>query len=214
MPIIKINGEEIERTLCTKILGVDIDHTLNFKKHVSKVCSKLAYCSHILTKLRGKVNLKILQTLYYAYANSILEYAISIWGCTAKYILHPLQVVQNSILRSMQYVPKYTNMKTVFKRLKILNIHSLYSYSACCYMYKALNNLCPKHINNMLIHKKSYKYATRHLNLLSKPQFTLDKATMCLSWKAPTLFNTLPNNIRNSSSLKSFKKNLKNHLLT
>lgn len=213
-PIIKINEQIIERTACTKLLGIDIDQSLNFSKHISKVCSKIAYCSHILTKLKGKTNIKILKSIYYAFANPIMEYAISIWGSTAKCFLQPLHVVQNSLIRAMQYVPRYTNMNIVYKNLKILRISSLYYFSVCNYMFKAVNNSCPEIIKNILIIKNTNKYVTRQSNYLRKPQYTLSKCTKSLSWKAPTFYNLLPQDIKDSSSNKVFKNKLKVHILS
>ena len=49
---IMIHNEKIERVYTTKLLGVQIDAHLNWKRHIEYTCKKLSKCIGILTKAR------------------------------------------------------------------------------------------------------------------------------------------------------------------
>ena len=80
--------------------------------------------------------------------------------------------------------------------------------------YKALDGKAPGYITDLL---KPYT-PTRNLrssskNLLNVPPVKLvSYGQRCFSYVAPSLWNSLPDNIRQSSSLQNFKTHIKTHL--
>ena len=82
--------------------------------------------------------------------------------------------------------------------------------------YKALNNLVPSYVRDTLIYLTFHE--TRQLrsstkNLLSIPHFNLrTHSARSSSVAAPTIWNALPSDIKNSSSVSVFKNRLKTFL--
>ena len=210
-PIIKINNCIIEQTHCSKLLGIFVDNKLNFSNHIKKVCSKLAYCGHILNKVDKSVNTKIKKQMYYAFAAPLIEYGISVYASTSYKQLHPLQVIQNMLIRSLSNKILPTNM--LFKKLGILNIKQLFSMKLACYMFRAKHGNCPETIINKIYTESQHSYRTRHKNLSKKPKFTKTISTKCLSWQAPSAWNELTTDIKNCNNYKKFKIMVKQYLL-
>ena len=101
----------------------------------------------------------------------------------------------------------------------LLNLHWL---PICCHIvfkillitYKALNNLAPSYIRDLLTpYIPSRQLRASSKNLLVIPHFNLKTyGARSFSVAAPTLWNTLPSDIMNSSSMSDFKNKLKTFL--
>ena len=91
---IKINDTEIERKSVTKFLGVQIDDKLNWKAHITHICSKISKAIAILRKVRSIFPLNILKMIYMSLIYSHINYCILIWGSAEKTILEPLFKLQ------------------------------------------------------------------------------------------------------------------------
>ena len=76
---IKINGHRLQPSKVVKYLGFYIDDELNWKTHISFVCSKLKRANGALSKLHHFVSEKILLSLYYSLFHSHMSYAALIW---------------------------------------------------------------------------------------------------------------------------------------
>ena len=77
--------------------------------------------------------------------------------------------------------------------------------------YKALNNLAPSYIRDLLIpYISSCQQRSSSKNLLSIPHFNLRTyGARSFSVAVPKLWNTLPSDIKNSPSVSVFKTDLK-----
>ena len=65
-PFLKIGGKKIFHSLHIKYLGVLSHSHLNWKPHISSLCSKLARTNGIISKLRHYVSIKTLTNIYYS----------------------------------------------------------------------------------------------------------------------------------------------------
>jgi hypothetical protein len=65
---------------CTKYLGIMIDKNLNFKRQIEHLTKKVRYGLYILGKMRSIADRKLRKTLYFAFVQSHIQYAITVWG--------------------------------------------------------------------------------------------------------------------------------------
>ena len=104
-------------------------------------------------------------------------------------------------------------IKPVLKQLHWLPVSQRIDYKILLLTYKALNGQAPGYITELL---KPY-VPTRNLrssskNVLNVPPVKLvSYGQRCFSFVAPSLRNSLPDNIRQSSSLQNFKTHIKTH---
>ena len=70
---VRINDTEIERKSVTKFLGVQIDDKLNWKAHITHICSKISKSIAILRKVRSIFPSNICENLY---VTNILSYKL------------------------------------------------------------------------------------------------------------------------------------------
>ena len=80
--------------------------------------------------------------------------------------------------------------------------------------YKALNGMAPSYIYDLQVHQpnRNLRSASRGLSLVVPPHQTQAYGARSLSVAAPTLWNSLPVDIKNAQSLFTFKKKLKTFL--
>jgi hypothetical protein len=210
---ISIDNSIIERSNCVKLLGIEIDNKLNFSKHISKVCSKLAFCNYAFSKIKGNSNIALYKLLYNSYAKSILEYGVSVWGSTAKVHLKPLTVLQNSIVRKI--CPPDLKLRTMaqYRKIGILPMNKLYKHNVACYMFRLQKLNVPSYLRDNLLIKKNFRHSYRYAHYLAKPKNKLQNCTKNIKWSGPNIWNSLPINLMKISPFSKFKTMLKNFLL-
>ena len=78
-------------------------------------------------------------------------------------------------------------------------------------MYKSINNLfyCPIDFHN----RRNIVHNLRHQHPIEIPFVPSRQSQLFIEVRGPTIWNNVPEYIRNSPSLFSFKKNIKRHYI-
>ena len=168
-----------------------------------------------------------MRALYFTHIYPHLIGAISIWGTDkhkADYI-QPLIRTQKKIVRLIVNKPPRTHTKPLMNQLKILSIPYLYIYRVSIethpYIHptKQLNR--PAHDHNYLSIAHIHDYPTRYAR--QKHQYIPNRSCKKnrppahniehLNAKYARVWNAIPEHIRDTRSLKTFKALLKDYLL-
>ena len=115
-----IDGNTITRVNEIKFLGVIIDDTLSWKKHILFTRSKVAKCIGILCKARKYINRNYLVNLYYSFMYPYLSYCVIIWGSACASHLLPLIKIQKVAIRCICNLPPRTSSIYLFKSTTIV----------------------------------------------------------------------------------------------
>ena len=132
-----------------------------------------------------------------------------------KSTLKPMQLLQNYAAKVLTKRCKYDSATESLKELHWFPIQQRCEFKTLLMTYKALNNLAPPYISELLVLKTSaYRTRSSSDNLLLEMPFTrrktfYDRSFTCLSAK---LWNNLPYSLRSSENVVNFKKNLKTHM--
>ena len=76
-----------------------IDDKINWKYHISFICSRISRNTGIFFKLRHYLSPQQLKQIYYNLIYPYLSYAIVAWGSAYKSITKAVQIKQNHIAR-------------------------------------------------------------------------------------------------------------------
>ena len=79
---VSIKNSNIKRVYVIKFLGILIDDRLNWKEHISLICSKLSRCIAIIYKAKHLLDKHSLVMLYDSLFVPYLSYCSEIWGNT------------------------------------------------------------------------------------------------------------------------------------
>jgi len=72
--------QKINFTNTIKFLGIIIESSLTWNKHIDYINSKLNSLSYILHSLRSVLSLEIIKQIYFSYVQSVINYGIIFWG--------------------------------------------------------------------------------------------------------------------------------------
>jgi hypothetical protein len=104
---------------------------------------------------------------------------------------------------------------TFFRKLDILPLPKLYSFSIQGFMHKYEQNVLPNIFDDMFIRNRDIlRYNTRQSNYFHQPKARTDFMTRTLQHKAVTISNYFRTIIDYNSSMKTFKTILKKHLMS
>ena len=202
-----------------KYLGVIIDDKLNWKYHISFLCSKISRNTGIFYKLRHYLSLSQLRQLYYNLIYPYLSYAIVAWGSIYKSHLKCLQTRQNHIVRSIFFATLYgENTESALPLLNLLNLLTLdriYEVQALIFTHKWHTQNLPTIFDNYFqyaknIHTHNTRYSSK--DNLYKPRVRTNTGKQTISSMATSLWQKLPTQIKNVKG-NLFKKKAKEHLL-
>ena len=158
-------------------LGVYVDNSLNWKKHICCIAGKISPGIGIILKRRKYLNEESLLTLYYCFIYPFLIYCNHVWGTTYKTNLSKLQILQNQVLRIITGSKPRCHVDLFYKNLGILNLSEINMYLTGMFMYKIYNQDVPHLFDDFFM----YNYDEGMNNLLSK-QFIFRRFEM--SWRS------------------------------
>ena len=194
----------IDRNAQVKSLGIVLDPTISWHKHIDFVAPKLSKNIFLLRYLSGFLSPNVLRTAYFALCESHMRYGIILWGNCGD-ALSRVFGLQRRAIRVLGSVRYRACCKAVFIREKILTFPSLFIHECLVHAHKLFNS---ESTTGQDIHS----YNTRY-----KGDLRADRYRLSLSQNGPNhlsiiFFNKLPISIR-CLSLKKFKVATKNLLL-
>lgn len=200
--LVRINNKSIAKSPNIKFLGVNLDNSMSWEIHIQNLSDRLATKNFSIIQLRGSVNVSTLRIYYYGCIQSILLYGILCWGnCSG---VNKIFIQQKRLLRSMLNVPYSTSCRELFKQQGILTIYCLYILESVCYVKKNLDKYAKcGEVNH---------YNTRSANKLYVPAHRLNQVAKGPFILSIRIFNSLPDNIKSTNSLKHFKVAVTNFL--
>ena len=126
-----------------------------------------------------------------------------------------LQHVQNTAARIVTYTSRQDHITPILSELHWLPVQYRIIYKILLFTYKALNDLAPSYIRDLITDYVPLRSSLRssNMNYLVQPRSNFVKCgDRSFAVAAPKLWNSLPLCIRNASNLHAFKSMLKTHL--
>lgn len=203
-----ICGNIIISTSAVKLLGLKIDQQLNFVTHVKELCRKAnnkvkAFCRVI--NYMDKTKAKLLFNTFFV---SCFNYCPLIWmfcgrsgdDAINRVHLRALRTLHDDFSSSFQELLNLDNSVSVHHK----NLQTLMTE-----IYKSTHHLNPQFMWDFFREKET-PYNLRTNNLLKLPPTrTVSHGMNSLTFRGSIIWNTLPDNIKNITSLNAFKTQIK-----
>lgn len=208
LPTVILDSHVISAVDECSFLGVTLDSHLKFTKHIAHLKRKLAPGIRILIKARYYFSKPTLITLYYSFIHSHLNYCITSWGTTYPTHIAPLQHLQNQAIRILTFSSFSCCVSDILHNHRILSLHSLVKYNLCIVLFKLMNNPPPVNIfpEAILVNTNRTRFAANNNLLLPLVHTNYGKHSGYFA--SLSTWNSLPPNIKQSSSLALVKKNI------
>jgi len=211
-----ICGKETVRATCVKYLGITIDENLKWNEHIKLVYNKVIKYTGIFYKIRQKLPDKCLKNLYYATVYPHILYGIEIYANTNKTFLNELMILNNKLLRTIQKKDMKTNVLELYEEYHTLPIDLLHRYKVMLFMHKFLNNkqsLPNGFTNYFILNKSIHGHSTRSVNDFHLENCQTSFGTKSMRHIGPSLWNSLPIDLKYEHSLQNFQKKLRVYLI-
>ena len=166
-----------------------------------------------IIRVKPSLTTKAMLILYNSLLLSHLRYCITSWCFGNRAKINQLQRICNKFIRAMYGIKRRGCVKNVMIKNELLNIQQLYESEIAILMYKFQKRTLPIPIQQLFQLKPS-QIKTRSDSQIISSCFRTTICQQSIKFIGPKIWNTLPQEIKNCSTLVSFKNKLKIYYLT
>ena len=210
---LSLSNDIIPVSSSARNLGFIFDSDMSFSDQIKSVSKSCHFHIRDIRRIRHLLPLSAATALANSLVSSKLDYCNSLYSGISQVNLNKLQRIQNSLARVITNTSKYQHITPILKKLHWLPVKQRIDYKLCLLTYKTLTNQQPTYLYNSLSFP-SHSVSTRSSDslVLSIPYVRSSLGKRAFSVIGPRLWNSLPPDTRNSSSLPIFRSRLKTHL--
>ena len=199
-----------------KSLGVVLDSMLSFDAHVGAICKSSHYHIRALRHIRRTLSTDLAKTVACAIVGSRLDYCNSLLYRVSSKNINRLQHAQNAAARVVLNRNRFLfpHARPMLRELHWLPIKERIEHKLATLVFKTRSYHEPSYLDALLVDyipTRSLRSSDRK-GLLVVPRSKLVIGSRAFRVAAPSLWNGLPESVRMSSSVASFKASLKTHL--
>ena len=207
---LQIRGSELDVVKKTKCFGVQVD-SLDWKEHIKAVSTKVSRAIGFLKHAKNILPMASLKTLYSSIVETHFRYCCSAWGCYGTIDINQLQKLQNRAARIVTNSSYDAPSRPLIESLGWKTICELIDQDSRSMVYKSINGLAPQYMGNLFIrnstcNSRSLRNTATDLRL---PKKTSANGQKCFSYRGAKLWNSLPAETKQASSMTVFKQCLK-----
>ena len=191
------------------LLGVSINSELNFENHISNICNKVSKKLNALGPIAGYITFEKRRMLFKAFIESQFNYCSLIWMLHSRTMNNKINHLHERSLRIV-YSDQSSTFEELLERDKTFSIHHKNIKSLAIEIYKFVNGLSPEIMNSVFHLKENNRYSLRNVyELSSRNPRTVKCGTETISYLAPKVWSIVPQPIRESTSIHSFKTKIR-----
>ena len=211
---LRVGGNEILFSDCVKSLGVYLDPSLTMRQHISYICKSAYFELRKISSIRPFLTQFAAVQLVSSLILSRLDYCNAILAGLPSEDIARLQRIQNNAARLIFQKSKRNHVTPLLLELHWLPVKYRIQYKTATLAFRRFENTLPLYLSSLLnIYQPSRSLRSSNEKLLTVPKIsTKTFGQRSFQYQAPLVWNSLPTEIRNCSSLETFKKHLKTHL--
>ena len=215
VPSIRIGDANIPPSNKCRNLGVIFDPNMSFISHLSTVSKSVRFHLRNLDFIQRFLNQTSTEQLVHAFITSRLDFCNSLMYNLPQHHIDKLQRLQNASARLIALSRRTAHITPTLKSLHWLPITDRIAFKILLLVFQSLRGTSPGYIDEIItLHQPSRNLRSAKALQLTVPCTTHSWGDRSFSHTAPVLWNNLPFDIRQSSSLSAFKTSLKTHLFT
>ena len=196
-------------------LGVTFDRFMNLDRHITSVCQSSYAHLRRIAAIRASLSFHTAEQLIHAFISSRLDFCNSLLTGLPQQSLNRLQKVQNASARLLTRTKSSDHITPILYNLHWLPVKHRIQFKILLLTFKALHGLAPCYITHLLqqrnIRPGLRSSSSSHILYVPKTRLA-SYGDRAFSSCAPRLWNSLPDELRATPDLSTFKHNLKSHL--
>ena len=212
-PEVKLNESVLQVVDSITYLGVVVDNKLSFKEHVLEVIKNCSKTTNYFLRSSKSINLKSRIDVYRCMVEPLYKYCPTLLMYVPNKYIQKLQILQNRGMRCILKCNSYTPVSLMLDCLCFLSVRQYLTYRTMCFIYKADRNLLPPYLKrNLVINSEIHRYETRSNNAFHVNKTNKECTKSSVFYDGVALYNNLPDTIKLSETIYSFKQKLKVHI--
>lgn len=215
IPLISVAGVEVAVSKKpVRNLGVEFDPSLSMVSQVTSIVKSANFHLRNVGRVRQKLTDNSTKSLIQSLVISRLDYCNGLLSGITDELCSRIQIVQNNAARVITRTNRRQHITPILHDLHWLPVRQRVEYKVLLLVYKSLHGLAPQYICDLL----SAYQPTRTLRSSSSGRLVEPRTRLktvgdrAFSTYAPRSWNKLDNNIKNATSFRCFKKQLKTYL--
>ena len=209
-----VDSTAIQNVSSHKLLGVIVDSSLTWQLQVESVCKKMNAKISLLKKLNIFLSDEMKKLFYNSYILPSFDYCCNVWGNSKQVYVKKILTLQKRAARIILSKPFKTPSKEMFKTLNWLTFENRCKYHTAIIVYKALNDLTPSYIKDIVKISTNEKYNLRSTSRqdIAHVRYNTLYKKQSFTFYSIHVWNILPQCIRKASTVNTFKRNCKKFL--
>lgn len=210
-PELFLNGTAIKFVSEHKHLGLSFSNNGQWHNHIDNIISSASKIIGIMRKLKFSFTRLALNQIYLSYLLPVMEYSCVVWdGCSAL-DCNSLQKIQNEAARIVTGLTRSVSLVNLYRECGWVTLAERRRQQKLTFMYKSVNGLVPTYISDLIPPsvRELNTYALRNQNDITVPFCRTEISRKSCIPSSIASWNSQSIDLRNSSSLASFKYQLK-----
>ena len=198
---IYINSKPISQVKSAKTLGLHIEETLSWSKHLEHIYKKVGPLLALLKRIRNYVDQDTLVSTYKALIQPHLEYGCIVWDGLDKGLILKLQRLQIRAARIITRSSWEVRSKDILANLEWETLENRRYNLKKKFMFKVMNGRAPEYIKDLFRPKEQITSLVLrdNGNKLAVPFPKTDCLKHSISYSGAILWNSLPRSQRNTT---------------
>ena len=210
MTSVNVAGVLVKPSDKIKLLCATLNNKLTLTGHINAVFKATFFNIRALRHIRSVPTEDMAKTVVCALVGSRLDYANSILYGVSGANIHKLQCMQNSITRVVQLSRSNTHAMDILKDLHWLPVRYRINFKITTLMYKVRSSSQPVYLSSLISDYapiRSLRSTGPHI--LHTPRVKTVVGLRAFLSSAPQVWNSLPADIRECTTLLTFRRKLK-----
>ena len=212
-PELKMNGHSIQEVTSHKHLGIFFSDNGSWNCHIEYIVKKAFNRLNVLRRFRLVLDRFSLEKMYFSFVRPLLEYGDVIWDNKVEYLSDKIESVQIEAMRIVTGGTRLTSLRNLYGETGWEKLADRRKNHKLVMMHKMANKVTPEYLSNLLPDTLAdrHRHFTRHAQNLAEIRTRTSFYSGYFLPSSIKLWNNIPQNIRQGSSLNTFKHFLKCH---
>ena len=211
----QIDGKlvKIKASPVIKVLGIKIDHLLNWNSQINYVKKNSINAIRQVHRINNLLPVKHRIQLYNSLVTPHFDYSDIVWGGCGKTNSKRIQIAQNFAVRSITGNRKRDSASASFNKLKFLRLDQRRFLHETVFTHKSLTFQNPSEINNQYLeHLSITDNRQSYTGKLVPPKHNTTKYTHSPLYRTIQAWNSCPSNLP-TGNIKQHKTQLHKHMI-
>lgn len=212
---VDVSGADIQPTTVVKSLGVLLDQHLSFDQQVDSVCKSCYFHIRALRHVRDSLPDDVAKTVACSIVSSRLDYCNALFYNMSAINVAKLQRVQNSLARVILKQRKYDHVSSSLVHLHWLPVRHRITFKVALLTFKVLHEGQPDYLRDLIEpYKPARELRSSKQGLLNPTKSRTVTGSRGFRHSSVSIWNNLPQHIRDIESISTFRRQLKTYLFT